>query len=351
MRIALDAMGGDDAPAVTVQGAVIAARQYGVDVALVGQEDALRAELAKQGDVPSGVTIVPAAEVVEMDEHPAHAVRAKRDSSIVVSMRLVRHGEADACVSAGNTGAAMAAGLLVLGRLRGVERPAIGALVPRPDGGVTLVLDVGANAECRASHLVQFAHMGSSYLERALGVAKPRVGLLSIGEEASKGNPLVQDTHAALTASDLNFYGNVEGRDLFRSIVDVIVTDGFTGNVVLKAVEGVLEMFQGELRSVLTRWYNLPASGLLYPSLAAMRKKFDYSEHGGAPLLGVKGLVVIAHGRSDAKAIASSIRVAAEGVRSGMIEALRDALASAPASESLEAAGDEDAEERIEAQS
>lgn len=344
MRIALDAMGGDHAPAVTVAGAILAAREYGLAVALVGREEALRTELAKHNDVPAGIDIVPASEVIEMHEHPASAVRAKRDASIVVAMRLVRHGEADACVAAGNTGAAMAAGLLVLGRIRGVERPAIGALVPRPQGGVTLALDVGANAECRPSHMLQFAHMGSAYLEHALGIREPRIGLLSIGEEATKGSPLVQEVHGLLLQSGLNFAGNVEGRDLFKGVVDVIVTDGFTGNVVLKTAEGVLEVFQGELRSTLTKWHNLPAAAWLYPSLNAMRKRFDYSEHGGAPLLGVKGVVIIGHGRSDARAIASSLRVAAEGVRSGMIEALAGVFAGAPAVAAGDAEDDEGAD-------
>ncbi len=331
MRIALDAMGGDHAPAATVEGALLAVRQQGVEVALVGREDALRAELARHGSAPPGVTVVHASEVIEMDEHPAQAARTKRDSSMIVGMRLVKRGEAQAFVSAGNTGGAMAAALLALGRLRGVERPAIGALLPKLAGGVTLLLDAGANAECRPSHLVQFAHMGVAYLERALAVNNPSVGLLNIGEEATKGSPLAQEAHALLAASSLNFFGNVEGRDLTRGVVDVIVTDGFTGNVVLKTAEGVLEMFGRELKSALTsRPYYLPAALMLRPALNGLAKKFDYSEYGGAPLLGTNGVVVIAHGRSDAKAIASSIRVAAEGARSGMQDALRDVFARSP---------------------
>ncbi|HWO94417.1 MAG TPA: phosphate acyltransferase PlsX [Dehalococcoidia bacterium] len=330
MKIALDAMGGDDAPAATVAGGVLAAQRFGVDVVLVGQEEPLREELAKQRQVPAGVSIVPATQIIEMAEHPAQAVRQKRDASMVVGMRLVKQGEAAAFVSAGNTGAAMASALLVLGRIRGVERPAIGALVPLSDGRVTLMLDAGANADVRPSHLVQFAQMGAEYLRAALGVANPRIGLLSNGEEPTKGSTLVQEVHALLTTSGLNFYGNVEGKDLFEGLVDVIVTDGFTGNVALKSVEGVLAMINRELRNALTsHWYYIPGALMVQPALRGMAKKFDYSEHGGAPLLGVNGVVIIAHGRSDSNAIANSIRVAAEAVRSGMQDTLRHAFAGA----------------------
>ncbi len=334
MRVALDAMGGDHAPAATVEGALIAARDYGIEVTLAGPEGALRAELARRGDAGAGVRVVNATEVIAMAEHPAQAVRAKRHSSMAVGMRLLKEGEAQAFVSAGNTGAAMAAALLALGRLHGVERPAIGALMPSLGGGVTLVLDVGANAECRPSHLAQFGHMGSAYVERALGIANPRVGLLSIGEEPTKGSPLTLEAYALLSASQLNFRGNVEGRDLVRGVADVIVTDGFTGNVVLKAAEGVLDLFGETLKGALTsHWYYLPAALMLRPALRGMAKRFDYSEYGGAPLLGVDGVVVIAHGRSDARAIANSIRVAAEVAGSGMLEALRDVFTRTPRAE------------------
>lgn len=331
VRIALDAMGGDLAPAAAIEGALLACSRNDIQVALVGREDVLQRELARHGALLKGLDVIHAPQAIEMSEHPTQAVRSKRDSSIAVGLRLVREGEAQAFVSAGNTGAAMAAALLILGRVHGVERPAIGALVPRPSGGVTLLLDAGANAECRASHLLQFAYMGSAYLERVLGVPGPRVGLLNIGEEATKGSPLTQEVYPLLqTAPGLNFVGNVEGRQLASGAADVIVTDGFTGNVVLKTAEGVAEVISRELRSALSsRWYYLPAALLLRPAFRQTARKLDYSEYGGAPLLGIDGTVIIAHGRSDAKALANSLRVAVEAARSGMREALRDLFAEA----------------------
>ncbi len=329
MRVALDAMGGDHAPAATVAGALVAARRHGIEVVLVGREDVVGAELARRGPLPAGVRVVNASETIAMAEHPAQAVRAKRDASIVVGMGLLKRGEADAFVSAGNTGAAMAAALLALGRSRGVERPAIAGLLPTVSGGVTLALDIGANADCRASHLLQFAQMGAAYMEHALHVARPRVGLLNIGAEPTKGSALAQEAYALLSASPLNFVGNVEGQDLTRGLADVLVTDGFTGNIALKTGEGVVETLTRELRAALTsRWYYRPPAFLLKPAFRAFRKRFDYSEYGGAPLLGVDGVVLIAHGRSDAGAIAASVRAAAEAARSGMLEAIRDVFAA-----------------------
>ena len=332
LRIALDVMGGDNAPAATVAGAVLAAARYSVEVALVGPEEVIRQELARHSALPHGLTIVNATQVITMGEHPAQAVRAKPDSSLVVAMKLVKQREAQAFVSVGNTGAALAAGLLILGRIKGVERPALGALMPRPaTGGATLIVDAGANAECRPAQILQFAIMASAYLERVVGIAQPRIGLLNIGEEETKGNAFTQEVYGLLRRSRLNFVGNVEGRDIMTGSVDAIITDGFTGNVLIKTVEGVAEMLGSLLRqSLRSHWYNLPAALALSPTFRAMGRKLDYSEYGGVPLLGVDGVAIIGHGRSDAKAVASSIRVAAEAARAGIYETLRDLFAEGP---------------------
>jgi glycerol-3-phosphate acyltransferase PlsX len=257
--IALDGMGGDHAPGEIVKGAVQAAHDFEVEIALVGQVESLRTEIAKHGQKPPNLRIVPATEIIEMEEHPAQAARHKRDSSMVVGMRMVRHGEAQAFVSAGNTGAIMAAAIMYLGRIRGIERPSLVALLPI-GGRAVLLLDVGANADCKPSYLLQFAQMGSVYLERALKIERPRVGLLSIGEEEGKGNELVRDTYELLKdATELNFIGNVEGRDIMRGTADVVVTDGFTGNVVVKTIEGTADFVRGQVEGAIrSRWYYQP---------------------------------------------------------------------------------------------
>ncbi|MEP7216018.1 MAG: phosphate acyltransferase PlsX, partial [Anaerolineaceae bacterium] len=254
-RIVVDAMGGDNAPQEIVAGALMAVGGLGVELTLVGRVDAIRAEMEGTTEIP-GLHIVDAPDVIEMDEHPTDAVRAKPNSSINVGLRLVKNGEADAFVSAGNTGAAMTAALLTLGRIKGIGRPALGTVFPTGDNKVTMLLDVGANADCRPIHLVQFAYMGAAYMERAFGLTKPRVGLLSIGEEDSKGNQLTIEVNQALRGSRLNFIGNVEGKDLTKGVCDVAVMDGFTGNVVLKTAEGMAELMFGELRKAveLTPW-------------------------------------------------------------------------------------------------
>ena len=322
--IALDAMGGDNAPRETVAGAVQAARDLGVRVALVGRPEAIVTELAKLGGQPQKLTVVPASEVIEMDEQPAMAARQKKDSSMVAGLRLVKQGEADAFVSAGNTGAIMAAAIMYLGRIRGIERPSIAGLMPL-SGKLTVFLDVGANADCKPSYLLQFAEMAAAYMQRVWKVARPKVALLNIGEEASKGSTLAQEAYVLLAESGLNFIGNVEGRDVPTDVADVIVTDGFTGNVVVKTMEGMAEYIQGQMRAAIKSrpWYALAGLALM-PAFNQMRKKLDYREYGAGPLLGVNGLVFIAHGRSDARAVVSALRVAREAARSGMLEALRD---------------------------
>lgn len=326
MLIALDAMGGDRAPTETVLGALLACRELGLEVALAGPLGILDEELARYGPVPSGLERVPASQAIGMDEPPAQAVRQKKDASVNVAMDLVKRGVAAAVVSAGNTGAVMASALLNLGRVEGIDRPAIGVLVPY-DQAAVLLLDVGANADCKPSYLVQFAQMGSVYMERVYGVQRPRVGLLNIGEEASKGNELSVQVHERLRQSDLNFVGNVEGRDIHRGLADVVVTDGFTGNVAVKTGEGMADLVYVELRrAIRSRLRYRLAAFLLRPALREVRRRLDYREHGGAPLLGVNGVVIIAHGRADASAIKNALRIAHEAASTGMLDALRSAL-------------------------
>jgi glycerol-3-phosphate acyltransferase PlsX len=321
--IALDAMGGDNAPGEIVAGAVEAARDPGVRVALVGRPDDIAACLARHGPRPDTITIVPASEVIEMDERPAQAARQKKDSSIVAGLRLVKQGEADAFVSAGNTGAVMAAAIMYLGRIKGIERPTLAGLMPL-SGKLTVFLDVGANADCKPAYLLQFAEMASAYMQRVWKVERPRVALLNIGEEETKGSTLAQEAYALLAKSGLNFIGNVEGRHVPTDVADVIVTDGFTGNVVVKTMEGMAEYIQGQMRAAIKSrpWYALAGLALM-PAFNQMRKKLDYREYGAGPLLGVNGLVFIGHGRSDARAVVSALRVAREAAQSGMLEALR----------------------------
>jgi glycerol-3-phosphate acyltransferase PlsX len=328
--IALDAMGGDDAPKQIVQGAVDAARGLEVRVALVGREDVVRAELASTGYNGDLIEVVPASEVIEMEETPALAARQKKDSSIVVGLKLVKEGRASALVSAGNTGAVMAGAIMYLGRVRGIERPSLVGLMPL-SGRLVSFLDVGANADCRPSYLLQFAQMAAAYMEKVWKVERPEVALLNIGEEKSKGSTLTQETYELLAASGLNFVGNIEGRDVPMGKVDVIVTDGFTGNVVVKTMEGMAAYIQGELRKAIKSrpWY--AAAGLaLLPAFGKMRKTLDYREYGAGPLLGINGLVFIGHGSSDARAIYSALRVAREAVLSGMLEAIRDVVPAEP---------------------
>lgn len=323
VRIAIDAMGGDNAPGEVVAGALMAAGGLGVELMLVGRVDAIKGELTGTLENP-GLRVVDASEVIEMDEHPTDAVRGKPDASINVGMRMLKAGEADAFVSAGNTGATMAAALLTLGRIRGIGRPALATVFPTGDEGLTIFLDVGANAECRPIHLLQFAHMGAAYMSRMFHVERPRVGLLSNGEEDSKGTPLVIEVNAMLRASTLNFIGNVEGKDLTRGVCDVAVMDGFTGNVVLKTAEGMADLMFGELRKAveLTPW-NRAAGLVLMSELRKVKRRLDYAEYGGAQLLGVDGVTVIAHGRSNARAIFSAIRAARDGVQNGVIDTMR----------------------------
>lgn len=328
MKIALDAMGGDLAPAEPIGGALLAKRELGIDVTLVGVPEAIHQELTKQGGSPNEIEIVEASEVIEMHDSPVQAVRQKKQASINVAMGLVKRGEAAAVVSAGNTGAVMASALLSLGRVKGVERPAIGAMAPFTETGI-LILDVGANADCKPNWLVQFAQMGSVYMEKVFGISRPRVGLLNIGEEDTKGNELTQDVYARLKETNIEFVGNVEPDRVHLGIADVLVTDGFTGNVAVKVTEGIADFIFTELReAMMSRFRYKLAAAVLRPALIELHRKMDYGEYGGAPLLGVNGVVIVAHGRTDAQAIRNGLRLAREAAGSGMLEALRGALQS-----------------------
>jgi glycerol-3-phosphate acyltransferase PlsX len=320
MKVALDAMGGEYAPGAVVQGAIAAARQQKVQVVLVGQRNAIEAELAKHN---YKLDIVDASEAIGLGENPREALRNKRDSSIAVGLNLVKDGKADAFVSAGNTGAVMAAASFILKRIKGVERPALGSLVVFPWHSV-LLLDVGANADCKPTHLVQFAQMGNVYMKKLYGIDRPKIGLLSNGEEDSKGNLLTRETHALLKGTNLNFIGNVEGNDIPRNTADVIVSDGFTGNVVLKTGEVVGEMVVQSLREAITRQPHIKLIGLLLKrTLRNALQSLDSAEHGGAPLLGVNGNVIIAHGHSEARAIMNAVFLARKAAEQGMVEAIK----------------------------
>jgi glycerol-3-phosphate acyltransferase PlsX len=306
-------MGGDHAPAETVAGAVQAAREFGIEVVLVGRPDALQRELAKHDTKGLQLPIEPAATVIPMDEHaPSTAWRRQRDSSLVVAMELLRDQRVDGLVSAGNTGAVVSAALFIVRRIEGIDRPCLGAVLPARHGPVVMA-DVGATPDARAVFLVQWAQMASLYAERALGIPRPRVGLLSNGEEEVKGNELVRETFPLLKATNLHFIGMVEGKDIPAGTADVVVTDGFTGNVVIKAIEGVGALVSTMLREELTRTplSKILAAGAL-PALNRLRKRMDYAEYGGGPVLGVQGLVVKAHGRSSARAIRSALMVATQ---------------------------------------
>ncbi len=331
VRVALDAMGGDNAPGETVLGAIQAAREYGIGVYLVGREEAIRAELAKHNTTGLDLPIVHTDEVIEMDEHPANAVRRKKNASMTLALQLVRDGAALGAVSAGNSGAMMAASLFTLKRIPGVERPALGGIFPTKDA-VCLVIDIGANTDCKPEYLQQFALMGSIYMQRIFHVPSPRVGLLANGEEETKGNQQVIETHQLLRKNapmlGLNFIGNVEGRDIPAGGADVVVCDGFVGNVVLKLSEGLAETLLGLLRTQMTSTtVSKLAAAILRPGLRKLFKRLDYSEYGGVPLLGVNGSAIVSHGRSNAKAIKNALRVAHQTAETGIATAIAEGLA------------------------
>ncbi len=327
MIIAIDATGGEYAPHEIVKGAIKAAQEYKVEIALVGTKSMLHVLGGRYLNKP-GFTIIDASQLIEPHESPIKAVRNKPNSSIVVGINLVRNGTASAFVSAGNTGAVVYAALLNLGKIKGVERPAIGSIINVNTAAPVLLIDAGANANCRPSHLAQFAHLGAIYTKHILGINSPRVGLLSNGEEEAKGNHLVQESYKLLKKANLNFIGNIEGHDIPKGRADVIVTDGFTGNIVLKTIEGLGDTFQNlqqQMGQVLTSAYRLQGRLLLHiVRLDSWAKRMDYKEYGGACLLGVNGNIIIAHGRSQAKAIQNAIGLAKQTVERGICQRIKE---------------------------
>ena len=315
IRIAVDAMGGDHAPDEIVKGALLAAAEYPIEVILVGREEVVRKALAAAGSIPRNVEVVDAREVVEMDDNALTPLRRKRNSSVRVCANLVAEGRAHAFVSAGNTGATWTSARAVMGMIEGVSRPALAAILPRLEGH-TVLLDVGANVDAKPNHLREFAVMGHFYAQMLFGLEAPRVGLLSIGEEEGKGNELTKETYRVLKETGLNFIGNAEGRDVYNGNADVVVCDGFIGNVVLKVSESLAETVGSMIREEITRTLPRKIGGLLAKgAFAGLKKRIDYSEYGGAPLLGVKGGCIVSHGRSNAKAMKNAIRMAADFAR------------------------------------
>jgi len=325
LKIAVDAMGGDYAPEEIIKGAMIAAESNpDVQLILVGQKDKIKTFLSNP--LPKNVALHEASEIIAMDEHPANAVRKKKDSSIVVATRLVKQGEADAVVSAGSTGAQMAAALLGLGRIKGIERPAIVTILPTPNGG-KLILDVGANMDATPEQLCQYALMGSVYAKKILGIPNPRVGLLNVGSEEGKGNELAQKTYPLLKEAPINFMGNVEGRDVPYGRADVVVCEGFAGNILLKTAEGLAGVLFEQIKEKITSNMVRKLGALVIkPGLKEIAQMMDYAEYGGAPLLGVNGISIICHGSSKDKAIFNAIRVARECVQVRLIDQIRDDL-------------------------
>jgi phosphate acyltransferase len=339
-KVVLDAMGSDHAPHAEIDGALAATRDLGVGVILVGQPEIVEPELRRcgwRGDGDRGIELVEASEVIGMDEPVAAAVRRKKKSSLRIGSKLVTEGRADGFVSAGNTGAAMATAKMVIGTLPGVDRPGLAALMPTKSAKPTLLIDVGANSECKPHHLVQFAIMGDAYSRAVLGTIKPTIGLMSIGEEEAKGNDLTKEVFPLLrTLSSLNFAGNVEGRDVFSGAVDVIVTDGFTGNVMLKLSEGLTAAMLSMIKRELTSTAVTKAGAMLArPAFQNIKKRLDYSEYGGAPLLGVRRMVVIGHGSSNARAIRNAIRSVKEFSEKRAGERIERGIAESNAYEAL----------------
>jgi glycerol-3-phosphate acyltransferase PlsX len=328
MRIALDAMGSDNHPHPELEAVVEASNRWKDPVLLIGPQDQLKSSLANFQYDPGLIQVIHAPEVLQMTDSPARTAKGKAESSMAVGMDLLKSGEADAFVTAGNTGGAMANALFRLGRIRGVKRPALGTVFPVQDGHAILI-DIGANADCRPIYLQQFAVLGAVYAEILLNKPSPRVGLVSNGEEPGKGNTLVKETYPLLENSGLNFIGNLEPKELFAGEADVAVTDGFTGNILVKTSESVAKLLTTLIRTEITSSPISSVGGLLSrPAFRRVGQILDPAEYGAAPLLGVQGLVFIGHGRSDAKALINAIRVAREAVEGGLLKALEIAISS-----------------------
>ncbi|MCE5176492.1 MAG: phosphate acyltransferase PlsX [Caldisericales bacterium] len=310
IRISLDAMGGDHAPKEIISGAILARSSMELDITLIGDKTAIEEELKIQKS-PFMFPVVHTTEVVTMNDHPSEVLRTKKDASIFVATRLVAEGRCDAIVSAGSTGAQLAAAIFILGRIKGIERPGVATPVPQINGKLAMMCDGGAVSDCKPNNLLEFAQMSSAYCQNVMEIDNPRIALLNIGEEPEKGSELTQATHKLLLKSNLNFIGNIEGKDVLKGNADAIITDGFTGNVILKAIEGIASDVMGLVKKAAKTSLSSKMGGLLLlPAIGNIRKMMDYSEYGGAPLLGVNGISIICHGRSNGKAISSAIRQA-----------------------------------------
>lgn len=326
MKIAVDAMGGDNAPRAVVEGALSASKKYGVELYLVGLKNEIEKYISEENKNNSNVNIVEASEIINVNESPVNAIKQKKNSSMVVGLKLVKEGQCDAFVSAGSTGAFLAGALLKVGRVKGIARPALSPLIPTIKGNC-MILDAGANVDCKPKNLQQFAVMGSIYMEKVMGIKKPRVGLLNIGTEESKGNELTKESYELIRQTNVNFVGNVEARDIIDGVCDVCVCDGFAGNILLKSTEGVaMAIFKLLKEEFLKSFKTKLGAVLLKDSLKSFKKRFDYTEVGGAPFLGIDGIMIKAHGSSDAKAISNAMRQAKLLYDNGCIDTIRNEI-------------------------
>lgn len=324
MKIVIDGMGGDNAPKSNVEGCVAAIKEYGVDLIITGDKDLLEAEFSKHDFDKSKIEIIHTTEIIENEDKPVKAIRSKKDSSMVVALRQVKEGNAGAIVSAGNTGALLAGGLFVVGRIKGIDRPCLCPAIPNVKRGMTMIADGGANADCKPINLVEFAVMSSIYSNKVLGIDNPRIALANVGIEEGKGNDLVKKTYEELKNAQVNFIGNIEARDVINAHTDIIVCDGFTGNILLKATEGVAMSVMGLLKETfLSSTKGKMGAVLLKNDLKALKSYMDYSEYGGAPLLGVNGGVIKAHGSSNGVAFKNAIRQAIKFVEGNVVEDIK----------------------------
>ena len=327
MRIILDGMGGDNAPAAVVEGAVIASKEIEHEIVIIGQEELIQNELNKYRYNPKKISVVNAREVITNEEAPVRAVRSKKDSSIVRGVNMVKNGEGDIFISAGSTGALLSGGLFILGRIQGIDRPALASVYPIVGGTPSLLVDAGANAECKPNNLLEFGIMGNIYMEKVIGRENPKVGLVNIGTEAAKGNTLTKAAYELLEQSDMNFIGNVEAREVPKGVCDVIVCDGFTGNVVLKLTEGLAWNILQVIKKKFTDGVKAKlGAALLIDKLSELKTEFDYSEYGGAPILGVKGPIVKMHGSSSANAVKNTILKGIPYVEEKVVETIQNSV-------------------------
>ena len=327
MRIILDGMGGDNAPGAIVEGAVLASKEIDHEIVIIGQEELINQELKKYKYNHDKITVADAREVISNDEAPVRAVRSKKDSSIVKGINMVKNGEGDIFISAGSTGALLSGGLFILGRIQGIDRPALASIYPIVGGDPSLLVDAGANAECKPNNLLEFGIMGNIYMEKVIGRPSPRVGLVNIGTEAAKGSTLTKAAYELLEQSNMNFVGNVEAREVPKSACDVIVCDGFTGNVVLKLTEGLAWNILQVIKKKFTDGVKAKlGAALLIDKLGELKKEFDYSEYGGAPILGVKGPIVKMHGSSSANAVKNTILKGIPFVEENVVETIQNSV-------------------------